>query len=397
MNAQIQQIQSHPAANIFPMMDDVRLQELADDIAANGLRVPIQMLRGEVIDGRNRLKACTMAGIEPRFVQVATDANPWQLAWALNGQRRDLNDAQRYMIWADCNKGDVAYQAEQKRIQDAANRARADAAREQHKFSNPRAGETKPFSGSPTICGATKVEPKQKSGASDRKAEAAGVTRKTVDMADALTNKRPDLADEVRAGKITLSSATTQARKEEKIEQLTNISAQEVKAAKGVYDVIVLDPPWPMEKIERDVRPNQTAFDYPTMSEAAMSEMNIPAADDCHVWVWTTHKFLPMALRLLTAWDMKYVCTFVWHKPGGFQPIGLPQYNAEFALYARKGSPSFIETKAFPVCFQAPRGAHSEKPEEFYDVLRRVTAGRRLDMFNRRKIEGFDGWGNESV
>lgn len=174
------------------------------------------------------------------------------------------------------------------------------------------------------------------------------------------------------------------------------IAAKEVEGVfDGVYDVIVIDPPWPMEKIEREVRPNQSEFDYPAMSEEELAARKWPIAADCHFWLWTTHKFLPMSFRLLEAWKLKYVCTFTWHKPGGFQPVGLPQFNCEFALYARNGEPSFKSTKSLKVCFDAPRGKHSEKPEQFYEMVRRVTSGRRIDIFNRREINGFDRWGNE--
>ena len=221
--------------------------------------------------------------------------------------------------------------------------------------------------------------------------------RQAVIKAAALIETAPEKAVEILTGAKSFAEVRREEKREEIIERLESVEAIEAKAAEGVFDVIVLDPPWPMQKIERDVTPEQVAFDYPTMSEEELAAMPIPAADDCHVWVWTTHKFLPMSLRLLDAWGMKYVCTFVWHKPGGFQPFGLPQYNCELAVYARIGTPEFIDTKAFNTCFNAPRGAHSEKPSEFYDVVRRVTAGRRLDMFNRRAIDGFEVWGKESA
>lgn len=164
----------------------------------------------------------------------------------------------------------------------------------------------------------------------------------------------------------------------------------------GKYDVIVIDPPWPVEKILRDTVPAQGGnLDYPTLSVDAIRNIELPMADDCHVFLWTTQKHLRDAIDIAEGWGCRYVCLFVWHKPGGFQAFGLPQYNAEFIVYARKGSPQFVDTTGFFACFEAPRGRHSEKPEAFYETLRRVTAGRRLDVFSRRQIDGFSVWGND--
>lgn len=178
--------------------------------------------------------------------------------------------------------------------------------------------------------------------------------------------------------------------------KLLDIKSREVLPITDKYDVIVIDPPWQMEKIERDCAPNQVSFDYPTMTEEELSNFKLPASDNCHVWCWTTHKHLPMTFRLFDIWKVKYVCMFVWHKNGGFQPFGLPQYNCEFALYGRIGTPKFTNTKAFNTCFNALRTGHSEKPDEFYEVVRRVTEGKRIDIFSRRNIEGFDAYGNEA-
>jgi N6-adenosine-specific RNA methylase IME4 len=172
-----------------------------------------------------------------------------------------------------------------------------------------------------------------------------------------------------------------------------------VAPPQGKYGTIVIDPPWPMQKIEREVRPNQTGFDDPTMTEEDLVAFGATigrcAAEHCHLFMWTTQKFLPMALRLLEAWGFRYVLAMVWHKTGGFQPVGLPQFNCEFVVYARSGSPEFVDTKAFNTCFTAERREHSRKPDAFYDLIRRVTAAGRIDIFSREAREGFDQYGNE--
>ncbi|MCH8067801.1 MAG: hypothetical protein IID16_00810 [Candidatus Marinimicrobia bacterium] len=165
----------------------------------------------------------------------------------------------------------------------------------------------------------------------------------------------------------------------------------------GKYDVIVIDPPWDVKKIERDVAPNQSKeLDYPTMTIEEISAIELPAKENAHIFMWTTHKFLPLSFAIFKEWGVKYVLTMVWHKPGGFQPYNLPQYNNEFCLYGRIGSPKFIDTKQFNTCNSWPRGRHSEKPIEFYELINRVCGGEKIDIFNRREIEGFNTWGNES-
>lgn len=166
----------------------------------------------------------------------------------------------------------------------------------------------------------------------------------------------------------------------------------------GIYDVIVIDPPWPMQRIDRDKAPEDTGFDYPVMSLEDIGAIDIGgiSADDCHLFCWTTQKFLPASLGIVREWGFSYICTFVWHKNGGMQPFNLPQYNCEFSIYARKGAPKFSDTKAFFTCFDGPRREHSRKPDEFYETVARVTNGRRVEVFAREARPGFEVHGNET-
>ena len=64
------EIEVHPAADIFPMIPKDELKELADDIKTNGLIHPIVVKDGILIDGRNRLAACVIAGVAPEVEEL---------------------------------------------------------------------------------------------------------------------------------------------------------------------------------------------------------------------------------------------------------------------------------------------------------------------------------------
>jgi ParB-like chromosome segregation protein Spo0J len=90
----------HPVASLFPMMSDEELDDLAEDIKANGQADPIVLdQHRQLIDGRNRLEACNRARVSPEFVVVALD-DPIAFILSKNVARRHLKPGQRAMAVA---------------------------------------------------------------------------------------------------------------------------------------------------------------------------------------------------------------------------------------------------------------------------------------------------------
>lgn len=101
------EIKIHPLAEIFPLLDAKALQELADDIKQNGQQQPILARRGVIIDGRNRLRACDVAGVEPLFI-IRDDMSEAEIVAAIisaNLYRRHLTTQQRAHIAAELANG----------------------------------------------------------------------------------------------------------------------------------------------------------------------------------------------------------------------------------------------------------------------------------------------------
>lgn len=167
----------------------------------------------------------------------------------------------------------------------------------------------------------------------------------------------------------------------------------------GTFKTVVIDLPWRLSKIERELKHNKFGFTYPVMNDDQLKDLPIKdkLATEAFVYLWVTQKSIPVGIRLFEEWNLTYIFMMVWHKNGGLQPAGLPQDNAEFILVGKKGSPPFSELIDFETCFDADSREHSRKPDKFYDLIKRVSPGPHLEMFGLENREGWDIWPKNKI
>lgn len=94
----VKEYEFHPYASVLPMLGTSDASELAADIQANGLREPITLFEGQILDGRNRYRACKLVGVEPRFRDFNGDGDPIDYIISVNVKRRHLTASQKAMV-----------------------------------------------------------------------------------------------------------------------------------------------------------------------------------------------------------------------------------------------------------------------------------------------------------
>ncbi len=180
------------------------------------------------------------------------------------------------------------------------------------------------------------------------------------------------------------------------VERKKKLKLPKPATPEGKYRTIVIDPPWPVAWPKRLSRPNQLGMPYATMSIDEIKNLPIPdlaMADGCHLYLWTTHGFLPEAFSIMQYWGFNYKCLLTWVKNVGFTPYSF-MFNTEFCLFGQLGKMQLLKLGEKAAIFAKAR-EHSRKPDNFYKLIRKVSPEPRFEMFGREDRTGFKVWGDE--
>jgi hypothetical protein len=189
-------MQVHPAADLFPMMSEDELQELAADIQSRGLRHPIMLDHtGKVlIDGRNRLAACELLKQEPTFARLDKDDDPIAYIISINVRHRHLTKGQQAMAVA------MAYPEPGKRgprkkgdpevdlVSKSFSTARLSQARSVLKYSRPLAQEV--MSGDTPLNEAVEIVRQHEQRFNSKEAQLERLRSQAPDLADLVSEER---------------------------------------------------------------------------------------------------------------------------------------------------------------------------------------------------------------
>jgi hypothetical protein len=170
----------HPAADLFPLMDDDELRRLANDIKQNGLKNHILVQGNVILDGRNRYRALRLLDETIYTDEYRGNGSVTKMIVSLNLHRRHLNESQRAIVAESLT---AVYEAEARERQGTRTDLRAELP--ESEFGRAR----------------------------DKAAATVNVSPRLV--ADAATLKReapPEVIEAIKAGKTTVSAEVKKVR-----------------------------------------------------------------------------------------------------------------------------------------------------------------------------------------
>lgn len=183
------------------------------------------------------------------------------------------------------------------------------------------------------------------------------------------------------------------------------------------YRTIYADPPWNESGGGVIKRGADRHYSLMTRAEICALRLCLPsqgpgtaelsvrelAEENAHLYLWVTNNKLRDGLAVVEAWGFEYKTLITWAK----DRFGLGQYyrgQTEHCIFATRGVLPYrtriedgkrAQGRTLIDGFDAPRGEHSVKPEVMRKWIESVSHPPYLELFARRKAEGWDSWGDQ--
>jgi N6-adenosine-specific RNA methylase IME4/ParB-like chromosome segregation protein Spo0J len=376
---------------LIPPLTDEEYSQLEANILRDGILDAVKVWRGEwiLLDGHNRLEIAKKHGLEYEITEVDCADRDAAMDWIDRNQlgRRNLKPDQRHLLMGRCY-----------------NRTK----RHDGGHGNQKSGgqNVPPVNQAERLADEFGVDPKtvkragqfaeavEKTKAVDKSIEkkvVAGVAppRAAIVKAAALLEKAPEKAKAILNGDAKL----TEVLRQEKAEEIT----KKASLPDAKYRVIYADPPWSYGNTMPEGSTEPRDY-YPVMSLAEICALPISGIteDNAVLFLWATSPILEEAFEVVKAWGFKYKSSFVWDKI----KHNMGHYNSvrhEFLLICVKGSCQPEVRKLFDSVVSEERTEHSKKPETFRAIIDTLyPSGKRVELFARTKVEGWDVYGNEA-
>jgi N6-adenosine-specific RNA methylase IME4/ParB-like chromosome segregation protein Spo0J len=418
----------HPLADIFPLIEGDDFDAMVADIRQFGLREPIVLLDSQILDGRNRYRACVAAGLLPedapghshlkyfRFYSPPGTGAPSPdelVAFVIskNLRRRQLNDDQRRMVAARLVNLKQGRPADEKTSQNA-NISRDVAAK---MLTSDVAGIDRARS---VISHATPELIAAVDQGAVSVASAAELASQPIERQAEIVNALP--RDEhgklTPAAKKALVPIIKEVRAEKQIEKKVRRDNREADLGRKIlakpekkFGVAIEDFEWDHEPWSRatgmDRHPSNH---YPTAADAHTPEEIVARtaerfkclADDCVLYMWTTIPHEAIAHKVLELRGFKYATQRIWSKLRNGKGRG-PGYwvtgEHEILLIGVRGKVVAPANAHFRSLFEAPVGEHSAKPDQQYEHAEYHFPNiPKIELNARRARPGWQSWGYEA-
>ncbi len=432
-------LEVHPDAELFPMMQGEAFAALKADIRENGQLEPVVLdEQGRILDGRNRARAIEelraqavaerwAASDMPTLRTIAWDqleqapSTPLGYVLAMNLTRRHLDE--NALGWLLTQPRVKAHFDELARARLEDGRRRGGKASRGRRLEHQRTDAPDPEAGWAGLAAAA-----GKGKSSRRTVQYAAAFRRAADEgvlveqskgaaparlllpADARERAR-ELARAADAGSPPKFS---RAMKELKLAALSE-KVRTFLPPEGRFGVIVADPPWRYDTRTEDPT-HRGRVGYPTLSVEDVCRARIGerecmdvgrgciefADDDCVLFLWVTNAFLSdgSGARVASAWgfEAKTIWTWVKRTDEGAARPGVGNWGrnvTEHAIVAVRGRP-VVNFAPATTLIEATRREHSRKPDEFFELVERCCKSpARVDLYARETRPGWVSTGAE--